>query len=199
MRQLRVMPMALALSASLCVRPVTSQAPTSAGDPGGLRGLIAAFFAEPFAMGGRVRLLDSAQARPDVDISLTVAVLPWACYGDKDKTVQALDALLTTAYLAGNMDEQLRRGKAADQVEAGLHGVLRVYARVRQKVRNYYVPEVDRWAARDSAGTLAVVADSLHRNSREDCDKSKLVRFPGKTRLEVSTDTTERAPRAGAA
>src|SRR5262249_35192512 len=100
-------------------------------------------------------------------------------------------------YLAGNMGAQLR-GARGDQVEAGLQGVLRVYERVRQKVANYYVPEVDSWATQGARGALGSVADSVRRNGSEDCGKKKPARFDGKVRLEPRGDSTPRSPRSGA-
>jgi hypothetical protein len=90
--------------------------------------------------------------------------------------IRALDALLLTGYVSGNMREQLVKGRSADEPEAGLRGVLTVYGIVRTRVRNYYVPEVDAWSAAVAAGRLRALADSLSRQTG-DCAK-KPPRFP---------------------
>ncbi len=163
----------VALSAT-AARPVAAQAdPPARNRP--LVAMIDRFFSRPFNEDLRVGLLDSANARADVMINITASVTPFLCYSDTAALIRGLDALLLTAYVSGNMREQLVRGRSADQPEAGLRGVLTVYGVIRSRVVDYRVPEVDAWSQASAAGQLTALADSLKQHTG-DCAK-KPARF----------------------
>lgn len=140
-----------------------------------LIGIIDAFLRQPFQEDARTAILDSAEARPDVTITLSVAVMPAYCYKDEAESVRAFDALLVSAFVGGNMRAQLVAGRDEENVEAGLRATLTIYSAIRARVPEYHVPEVNQWQAAESAGRLAVVADSLFRVTK-DC-KKKAARF----------------------
>jgi hypothetical protein len=160
--------------AATAARPVAAQrTPPARNRP--LIAMIDEFLQHPFSEDLRVELLDSANVREDVLVSITASVTPFLCYSDTAAVIRALDALLLTAYVSGNMREQLVRGRSADQPEAGLRGVLVVYDVIRSRVRDYRVPEVDAWSQALTAGQLTTLADSL-RQDTGDCIK-KPARF----------------------
>jgi hypothetical protein len=128
-------------------------------------------------------IVDSAFASSDVSMTLSASLVPFMCYPDSAVAIKALDQLLFQAYVAGNMQAQLKSGSNADRPEDGIRGVLRAYRAVRAKVTYYFVPEVDRWAARDST-TLRGLADSLARSPQPDCPSGLEPRYQGKVRLE---------------
>lgn len=138
--------------------------------------LIDGFMKRPFQEDARTAILDSAEARSDVVITLSTAVMPSFCYKDEASSVKAFDALLLTAFVAGNMRAQLVAGRAGEDVEAGLRSAVAVYATIRERVPQYYVPELNEWQAADSAGRLSAVAERLARTTKE-CRK-KAARFP---------------------
>ena len=151
-----------------------------------LIGIIDEFLRQPFQEAARTVILDSAEARPDVTITLSTAVMPAFCYKDEAESVRAFDALLLSAFVGGNMRAQLVAGEKGDNVEAGLRATLAIYKVIRARVPEYHVPEVNEWQAAESAGQLAVVADSLFRVTKE-C-KKKAARFPKRAVL-VPTPT----------
>ena len=145
-------------------RPAAAQAdPPARNRP--LIAMIDRFLSRPFDEDLRVGLLDSAEARADVLIDIKASVTPFLCYGDTAALIRGLDALLLTAYVSGDMREQLVRGRSGDQPEAGLRGVLTVYGVIRSRVLDYRVPEVDAWSEASAANRLAALADSLKRQS----------------------------------
>jgi len=141
-----------------------------------LMALIDSFLQHPFNEDLRVGLFDSANARPDVTVNITGSVTPFLCYADTASIVRALDALLLTAFVAGDMREQLRMGRDTDQPEAGIRAVLNVYQIIQSRVPNYRVPEVDQWREAQASSRLSAVADSLGAHSG-DC-KPKAARYP---------------------
>ena len=155
-----------------------------------LLGLIEHFFARPLAHADlRKAFYDSANARADISIDITALLTPWYCYADDSKEVKALDDLLTAGYLAGNMEAQLRSGFSRDRPAAGMAGALRVYDALQAKVRNYLVPELDRWRARRDTGGLIALADSLSHATDTDCPAKKVKRYPGKVELRPVPDS----------
>jgi hypothetical protein len=168
------------LFAALVATPLSAQqAPPAKNLP--LIAMIDGFLKSPFSSDVRAAILDSAEARPDVMVSISLAVLPAMCYKDESTSVRALDALLLTAFVSGNMRAQLQSGTASDQVEAGLRGVIEVYNVIVAKVPNYHVPEVKEWIAAESEGKLGDVANRLAAQTRE-CRK-KPARFPKNAQL----------------
>lgn len=160
------------LGAAVCVLAVAAPLRSQVEAPARNRplvGLIDRFLARPFDEDLRVGLLDSANVRPDVMVSISASVTPFLCYTDTASVIRGLDALLLTAFVSGNMRQQLVSGRSADQPEAGLRAVLTVYDTIRTRVANYRVPEVDAWRQALAAGRLAAVADSLRQHADEDC------------------------------
>jgi hypothetical protein len=144
--------------------------------------MIDKFMVAPFDEDLRVAIADSAEARPDVTVSISTDFVPFICYGDKSESVKALDALLLVGFVGGNMRHQLRTGVDEDQPEAGMLGALEVYATIKAKVPNYYVPEVDEWQKAKEAGTLGELAEKLSKVKNPKC-KNKKARFGAKAEL----------------
>jgi len=175
---LRTIPISVAVAGFACLGGPSLG--TSQDAPARNRPLIAmadTFLQQPFREGARTSLLDSAFQRQDVTVNITASVTPFICYGDTATAVRAFDALLLSAYVVGNMREQLRIGRDRDQPEAGLRGVLQVYAVIRSRIANYHVPEVDAWSEALATRPFAAYADSVAHNRRAKCDK-KTSRYP---------------------
>jgi len=177
LRRFVLRPVALATVLLLSsVGPLAAQAaPPARNRP--LIALIDTFLLRPFNDDLRVGLLDSANVRPDVMVDVTASVTPFICYGDTATAIRALDGLLMTAYVAGNMREQLRTGRNGDASEFGLRAELAVYDVIRSRVANYFVPELNEWKTVLAAGRLPAYADSLRRHPLPDCVQ-KPARFP---------------------
>ena len=180
---------AFALALPLAAQQAGSQVPVQ-NKP--LIGLIDKFLTRPLNEDLRAELIDSARSRADVDMTVAANLMPWTCYSDSSKQVEGFDMLLSAAYVAGNMKVQLVNGTKGDAPEAGLQAVIEVYDRLRAKIRNYFVPEVDDWKRRQKLGQLGLLADSLLQASDPDCSAPKPARFPRNTILHAVPDTAKR-------
>ena len=133
--------------------------------------LLDRFLADPTRNGRRWReILDSAEASPHVAITLTPGVVPWICGAvEKSSAERALRSILTGAFVAGNMREQLVRREKGDQPLAGVLAALDSYEKIRARVLNFRLAELDRWAELQAAGTLAAHVAELAANPPQDC------------------------------
>jgi hypothetical protein len=145
--------------------------------------LIRRFLAAPLDDRLRTEVDDSAGHRKDILVELSNQVNPWTCYGDTARQILTLDSALTTAFVASNMEEQLEQGRRGDRPGAGLAGVLRVYAAIRDSVPTYFVPEVDQWLRAQEAGRLAPLGDSLKYAPARDCPAEPPRRYRGRVRI----------------
>jgi len=136
----------------------------------------------------RKAFYDSANARADISIDITPSLMPWYCYADASP-VKALDDLMTAGYLAGNMEAQLLAGVSGDKPVEGIEGVLKTYDLVRAKVRNYFVPELDKWLAFRSGRRIQSLVDSLRGASDDGCPTPKPQRWRGRVDLRPVPDT----------
>src|SRR5262245_1016536 len=149
---------------------------------------IAQYFARPFNDSLRRALFDSAEARPDVSITVSPSVAPWMCYHDTAVVHKVMNAVLSSGFVIGNMRGQLRSGQKGDQPYAGLLGVLEVYASIRRRVLNYEVPEVEQFSSLEASGRLDEYADSVGRDPATECPKRQP--RPGNLKLMPLADST---------
>ena len=103
-------------------------------------------------------LFDSAQGRADVSIDLRSQFLPWLCGNQKPS---AIGGVLLTAFIAGNMRQQLITGVSRDESGAGLAALLSVYRKLRSRPAAVVDPTLDKWLIADSLGRVPALADSL--------------------------------------
>lgn len=140
--------------------------------------MIDSFIAHPYPLNENVTgaIADSAVVRSDVMVTISSSVTPYLCYADSSRVVRVLDGLLLSAFIAGDMREQLAAGRQGDQPEAGMRAMLAVYEAIQRRFADYRVPELDQWREAQAAGQLAGVADSL-KQRKGDCAK-KPARYP---------------------
>jgi len=91
-----------------------------------------------------------------VHLSLSTSVAPWL----KDKNASDADTrtILLTAYVAGNVEAQLKSGRPVDDVYAGWEQMLVTYAQLLQINSAARIPEVDDLKKREADGTLRTYA-----------------------------------------
>lgn len=129
------------------------------------------FLADPMAQArlGRA-LMDTANARADVAMSISFGIVPWLCHiQNAPDERRALLSLLLGAYVVGNMRAQLVSGVAHDAPGAGAQAVVRVYQEVRQHRPTFTEATVTQWVQMDSMHTLAAHADSLAARADTTC------------------------------
>ena len=131
--------------------------------------LVDSFFEHPFRAQLQRAVIDSANRRADLSVALGPRLLPWTCYADTGSVIRALDGVLTVAYVAGDMEGQLRSGYGGDQPGAGVLGALQVYQTIQSNVLGYQVPELEAWKAFRDAAHLQKLVDSLARDSTARC------------------------------
>ena len=159
------------LFATLLFAPVGLIAQTPAARNDSLLASIDRFLAAPDTNRALARaLVDSAQARADVQIDLRSQFLPWLCGSQKQTPErQTFGGLLLTAFIAGNMRQQLITGKSRDESGAGLAAVLGVYRKIHGQQAAFSDPTLDKWLIADSLGRVPALADSLSRAESTRC------------------------------
>jgi hypothetical protein len=152
-------------------RPAPERAPVASDS---LLSLLDRFLADPTRNGRRWReILDSAEANPNVVVTITAGVAPWICgASEKSSMERALRSILTGAFVAGNMREQLRGRTTGDQPLAGVLATLDSYQKIRARVLNFRLAELDRWAELQAGDSLAAHVDMLAAHPPTDCPRS---------------------------
>jgi hypothetical protein len=106
-------------------------------------------------------IMSFARSSDAVHLSLSKAVVPWL------KGQDAPDAdtrgMLLTAYVAGNMQAQIKSGKAADDVYAGWQQVLATYAQLVQINPAAKLPEIEELKKKEAAGALRAYAAEVEK------------------------------------
>jgi hypothetical protein len=110
--------------------------------------------AEGFSAG--TTILAFAKKSSAVHLSMSKAVVPWL--KQDDAADSDTRGILLTAYLAGNIDAQLKNGKPGDEVYAGWQEVLATYAHLLSINPAAKVSEVDDLKRKEAAGTLKAYA-----------------------------------------
>ena len=149
----------LLMASILLTAPAESQARDSTRPTilpsGSLLALIDAFLTRPFANPDlRTALIDSAEARSDVAITISQQLLPWILETDTTVFRRAMRGLFLSAFVAGNMREQLVSRVKGDQPYAGVVAVLDVYLMVRARAPAYRQPTLDEWLHLREQGKL---------------------------------------------
>jgi hypothetical protein len=160
----------LATSASAALAQAPADDPSAVASDSLLR-LLDRFLTDPTRNGRRWReILDSAEASPHVAVTLTPAVTPWICQAsEKSSAERALRSILTGAFVAGNMREQFVRRTKGDQPLAGVLATLETYDKIRVRVLNFRLAELDRWVELRAAGTLAAHVEMVAANPPTEC------------------------------
>jgi hypothetical protein len=95
-------------------------------------------------------ILDFAEASPAVMISFGKKVVPWI---GKEEVDQRRSVLLA-AYVAGNTESQLRRGKKEDDPVAGVLQAFATYRQLQQADPAFRMDEVETLIALEKEGRL---------------------------------------------
>lgn len=111
------------------------------------------FQADPLAAlerGVAKTIMDFAEASPAVMISFSDKVVPWI---GKNK-VDERQSVLLAAYVAGNTESQLRRGKKEDDPVAGVLQAIATYRQLQQADSAFRVDELETLIALEKEGRL---------------------------------------------
>lgn len=95
-------------------------------------------------------IIDFAGASPAVLISINKKVVPWLGPEQADER----ESLLLAAYVAGNTESQLRRGKKEDDPVAGVLQVIATYRQLQQADPAFRVDEVEALIVVEQEGRL---------------------------------------------
>jgi hypothetical protein len=97
-----------------------------------------------------------AAKSPAIHISISKAVAPWI----KDKDASDFDTrnILLAAYVAGNVEAQLKSGRPVDDVYAGWEQVFTTYAQLLHINSAAKIEEVEELRAKDEHGELQAYA-----------------------------------------
>jgi len=115
-------------------------------------------------------LLDSAEARSDVSLTLSANLLPWHCHLDNAAPERRTFAsVMLGAFVAGNMREQLRSGKKMDSPVQGLKAVLSVYGMLRNRSPEFTDRTLDEWSVLEKNKRLSSLVDSLVLQPEQKC------------------------------
>jgi len=104
-----------------------------------------------------------ASKSPSVHISISKAVVPWK--KDKDASDADTRKILLAAYVAGNLESQLKSGHAVDDVYAGWEQVLMTYTQLLHINSAAKVSEVDDLRVKDEHGELRAYASEMAKKS----------------------------------
>jgi hypothetical protein len=97
-----------------------------------------------------------ASKSPAVHISISKAVIPWI--KDKDASDADTRNILLAAYVAGNVEAQLKSGHAVDDVYSGWEQVFTTYAQILHINSAAKIEEVDELREKDEHGELRAYA-----------------------------------------
>jgi len=100
-----------------------------------------------------------AAKSPTVHISISKAVVPWK--KDKDASDADTRKILLAAYVAGNLESQLKGGHAVDDVYAGWEQVLTTYTQLLHINSAAKISEVDDLRVKDEHGELRAYAAEM--------------------------------------
>src|SRR5690242_16064615 len=94
------------------------------------------FFSNPGSFEARSAgqvILKYAEASKDHEVYIDPEYMPWI----NDPRLPSGSNVLFIAFIAGNLQEQFRKGTSQPEAYAGVQAVLRVYQRIREKVPDF--------------------------------------------------------------
>jgi len=112
---------------------------------------------EGFAAGATIMAFTKSSST--VRVALSKAVVPWL-KGPDESDADTRDILLS-AYVAGNVESQLKSGHAQDDIYAGWEQVLTTYAQLLHINSAAKISEVDDLKKRETDGTLRDYANEV--------------------------------------
>jgi hypothetical protein len=100
-------------------------------------------------------IMNFGEASSEVSISLSSKVVPWL--GGK---MDERRSLLLAAYVAGNLESQLKEGKKANDSLAGIQQAITTYRQLQKADANFRVEELEKLIAIDAEGGLKAYLES---------------------------------------
>ena len=116
--------------------------------------------ADPFsedARGYAGVLVQFTEKSPDVMVKISPKTLP--IFEDKNLSVQ-VRAILIGAFMAGNVDSQLLRGRKQSDSYAGDLQLIETYRLMQKKKPHLVIPGIEKLIDLESAGKLKAYLDS---------------------------------------
>lgn len=102
-------------------------------------------------------VLEFADATPDYQIRISLSYLPWANSPDLPDGSQ----MLLAAFVAGNLQEQIRKNSSRPEPYAGTLAVIKVYQKMSQQRPGFKIPKVENFIAMESRGVLRAHIESV--------------------------------------
>ena len=134
----------------LCLLLLTAawgQTPSPAPAKGDVLKALQAFHAYPLApLPNEHQRIIMAYALESSDVQMSIG--PKECPWVTEKPESDWQSVLLAAYIAGNVEAQLKAGKPGDQPGAGLTQVSEVYAKIRAKDPKYRSPGLEKLISR---------------------------------------------------
>ena len=104
-----------------------------------------------------------------VVITIGDETMPWMQEQDDISDREAeVRAMLTAAYVAGDIKAQLARHRAEDDPYSGWLAAIRAYGQIRRKDPDVVIPEIEQLIEKERDGTLKDDADDLRRQEQRD-------------------------------
>lgn len=105
---------------------------------------------------GRV-VLQFAEATPDYTIRISRGYLPWA----GGRNLPAGSQMLLAAFVAGNLQEQIRKNSSQPEPYAGALAVIEVYQKMARSRSNFKIPKVEKFIVMERRGVLRAHIESV--------------------------------------
>jgi hypothetical protein len=108
---------------------------------------------QPETAAGRkagLKVLRFAAASPNYHVDLSLAYLPWA----NERRLPQGSQILTAAFVAGNVREQIRKQSSIPEPYAGVQAALRVYEKMRRTDPSFRIAQAERMLAQERSGAL---------------------------------------------
>ena len=102
-------------------------------------------------------ILKFAGTTPDYHIQISLCYLPWAASPKLPEGSQ----MLLVAFVAGNLQEQIRKNSSQPEPYAGSLAVIEVYQKMLRERPGFKIPKVEDFIAMKNQGVLRAHIESL--------------------------------------
>ncbi len=105
---------------------------------------------------GRV-VLEFAEATPNHRVLINLGYLPWA----KNSGLPDGSQMLLAAFVAGNLQEQMKKKSSTPEPYAGALAVIQVYQKMSRSNPRFKITKVEEFIAMEKRGTLRAHINSI--------------------------------------
>lgn len=105
---------------------------------------------------GRV-VLKFAGTTPHYKIQISLCYLPWA----DSQNLPDGSQMLLAAFVAGNLQEQIRKNTSKPEPYAGVLAIIEVYQKMSRTRPDFKIPKVDEFITMEKRGVLRTHVESL--------------------------------------